>query len=101
MIRSGRAAGVLVLALTWVVRPFGPVPWALLPVSAAAQTAQAGEPDPAIRDTLQRYAAAFESLDPNAVKKVQPSIAAETLTKAFKEMRELKVVIDEVRVLST
>jgi uncharacterized protein YndB with AHSA1/START domain len=53
-----------------------------------------------VRDTLQRYAAALESLDANAVKKVQPSIPADSLGKAFRDMRELKVAIDAVRVLS-
>jgi hypothetical protein len=52
------------------------------------------------RETLQKYSAALESLDPNAVKKVQPSIPVDTLAKAFKDMRELKVNIDTVRVLS-
>lgn len=53
-----------------------------------------------VRETLQKYSAALESLDANAVKKVQPSIPIENLTKAFKDMRELKVEIDAVRVLS-
>ena len=53
-----------------------------------------------VRETLQKYSAALESLDADAVKKVQPSIPTENLTKAFKDMRELKVVIDAVRVLS-
>ena len=53
-----------------------------------------------VRDALQRYSAALESLDANAVKKVQPSIPVENLAKAFKEMRELKVIIDAVRMLS-
>ena len=53
-----------------------------------------------VRETLQRYSAALESLDADAVKKVQPSIPAENLAKAFNDMRELKVVIDAVRVLS-
>ena len=46
------------------------------------------------------YSAALESLDANAVKKVQPSILTDNLARAFKDMRELKVVINEVRVLS-
>jgi hypothetical protein len=54
-----------------------------------------------VRETLQRYSAALESLDANAVKKVQPSIPVENLAKAFSDMRELKVMIDAVRVLST
>ena len=53
-----------------------------------------------VRDTLQRYSAALESLNADAVKKVQPSLPAENLAKAFKDMRELKVAIDTVRVLS-
>jgi hypothetical protein len=53
-----------------------------------------------VRETLQKYSAALESLDAKAVKKVQPSIPIENLTKAFTDMRELKVTIDAVRVLS-
>jgi hypothetical protein len=56
--------------------------------------------DDAVRDTLQRYSAALERLDPDAVRKVQPGIPVATLTKAFKDMRELKVMIDMIRVLS-
>lgn len=52
------------------------------------------------RDALQKYSAALQSLDANAVKKVQPSIPVENLAKAFQDMRELKVDIDAVRVLS-
>jgi hypothetical protein len=73
--------------------------------AAALQAAGAPQVPPAadeasVRDTLQRYSAALESLDANAVKKVQPSIPVENLTKAFSDMRELKVAIDMVRVLS-
>ncbi len=57
--------------------------------------------DPAVRDTLQRYATALESLDADAVKKVQPSIDVEGLKRAFREMRSLVVTIDNVRLLST
>jgi hypothetical protein len=53
-----------------------------------------------VRDALQRYSAALQSLDATAVKKVQPSIPVESLAKAFRDMRELKVEIDSVRVLS-
>jgi hypothetical protein len=62
---------------------------------AQTTTAETG-----VRDALQRYSVALESLDANAVKKVQPSIPADNLAKAFKDMRELKVKIDDVRVLS-
>jgi hypothetical protein len=52
------------------------------------------------KDLLQQYSAALESLNADAVKKLQPSIDVETLKKAFKEMRELDVTIDNVKVLS-
>jgi hypothetical protein len=69
-------------------------------LAAGIPQAQAAAAETAVRDTLQRYSAALESLDANAVKKVQPSLPAENLAKAFKDMRELKVAIDAVRVLS-
>jgi hypothetical protein len=68
--------------------------------AAGVPQAQTASAESAVRDMLQRYSAALESLDANAVKKVQPSIPADTLAKAFKDMRELKVVIDAVRILS-
>ena len=70
---------------------------ALCSQPAHAQTASA---ETGARDTLRRYSAALETLDANAVKKVQPSVPTENLTKAFRDMRELKVAIDDVRVLS-
>jgi hypothetical protein len=63
-----------------------------------AQTPPAAEAS--LRDALQKYSAALESLDASAVQKVQPSIPVDNLTKTFKNMRELKVDIDTVRVLS-
>ena len=71
------------------------VPRAVPPSQTQAPAAEAG-----VRETLQKYSAALESLDAKAVKKVQPSIPVENLTKAFNDMRELKVDIDAVRVLS-
>jgi hypothetical protein len=68
--------------------------------AAAVPRAQSAGAEIGVRDTLKRYSAALESLDANAVKKVQPSIPTDNLAKAFKDMRELKVAIDEVRVLS-
>ena len=68
---------------------------------ADGMPAQAVAAETGVPDMLQRYSAAFESLDANAVKKVQPSIPVENLAKAFKDVSELKVVIDTVRVLST
>ena len=49
--------------------------------AAGAGESQAIAIEPAVRDTLQRYSAALESLDANAVKRVQPSLPAETLAK--------------------
>ena len=65
--------------------------------AAPAQTSSA---EPGVRDTLKRYSAALESRDADAVKKVQPSVPTDSLAKAFNDMRELKVEIDDVRVLS-
>jgi len=98
--RLSAASMALALALalwgqTHVLRGAVLLRAARMPQSPAA-TAEAG-----VRDTLQKYSAALESLDPNAVKKVQPSIPVDNLAKAFKDMRELKVDIDAVRVLST
>jgi len=53
------------------------------------------------REALQQYSAAYESLNADQVKKIQPAIDAEGLKRAFREMRELKVTIDNVKVLST
>jgi hypothetical protein len=76
--------------------------WA--PLSAAQPPGQPQTATPAaeagIRETLQQYSAALESLDANAVKRVQPSIPVESLTRAFNDMRELEVAIDQIRVLS-
>ena len=66
----------------------------------AAQAQPAGAAEAGVRDVLQRYSSALESLDATAVKKIQPSIPTETLAKALKDMRELKVKIEDVRVLS-
>ena len=68
-------------------------------VPATAQTAVHAA-EVGVRDALQRYSMALESLDADAVKKVQPSIPTDSLAKAFRDMRELKVVIDSVKVLS-
>ena len=72
--------------------------WLPAAVTAFAQTQTSGETG--VRDLLRRYSMALESLDATAVKKVQPSLPADSLAKAFKDMRELKVTIEDVRVLS-
>jgi hypothetical protein len=63
---------------------------------ALAPVAEAG-----IRDALRQYSSALENLDADAVKKIQPSIGVEGLRKAFREMRSLKVTIEDVRVLTS
>jgi hypothetical protein len=57
--------------------------------------------DASARDALQQYSMAYESLDADQVKKIWPAIDVEGLRRAFREMRELKVTIDNVKVLST
>jgi hypothetical protein len=91
-------ASMLALAL-WVQDDLAP--WAVLhaAVMPPAQD-QAAATEASVRDALMKYSAALESLDANAVKKIQPSIPVESLAKAFMDMRELKVEIDTVRVLS-
>ena len=74
--------------------------WAPDPIVGATTQAPSTAAEAGVRDMLQRYSAALESLDVNAVKKVQPSIPTDDLAKAFREMRELKVMIGAVRILS-
>jgi hypothetical protein len=57
--------------------------------------------DLSVRETLQQYSAAYESLDAERVKKIHPAIDLETLKSTFRNMRELKVTIDSVKVLSS
>lgn len=86
---------------------------AWLPVSVVASQTPQPTPRPvpvappqtqveaSARDALQQYSTALESLDADQVKKIQPAVDAEGLRRAFREMRELKVTIDNVKVLST
>ena len=67
-------------------------------VTLDAQPADKVDAD--VRELLQQYSTALETLDATAVKKLQPSIDADNLKKAFREMRELDVTIDNVKVLS-
>jgi hypothetical protein len=69
--------------------------------ASAQVVAQAGPPAEAgIREALRQYSTALENLDADAVKKIQPSIEVEAIRKAFKEMKSLKVAIEDVRVLA-
>jgi hypothetical protein len=99
--RPLRAIGATALALAVALCAQDLAPrWPALLAAGLGQP-QAAAAETGVRDALQRYSAALESLDANAVKKVQPSIPADNLAKAFKDMRELKVAIDAVKVLST
>jgi hypothetical protein len=76
--------------------------WALVCTCCAA-TLFSQAPDrieSELRELLHQYSAALESLDADAVKKLQPSMDLENLKKAFREMRELDVTIDNMKILS-
>jgi hypothetical protein len=90
------ALSVLTLAMALCGREWS----SLLAAGTPQAQVQPVAAETGVRDTLQRYSAALESLDAEAVKKVQPGLPADSLAKAFKDMRELKVAIDAVRVLS-
>jgi hypothetical protein len=68
---------------------------------AAPATTPQNPLETAAREALQQYSTALEALDADQVKKIQPSVDAEGLRRAFRDMRELKVTIDNVKVLST
>ena len=74
--------------------------WATLHAARMPQVQDQALAEAAVREALERYSAALESLDADAVKKIQPSIPVENLAKAFRDMRDLEVEIDSVRVLS-
>jgi hypothetical protein len=68
-------------------------------VTSAGLIAQSAVAGAAIQ-LLEQYSKALESLDADAVKKIQPSADVATLRNAFRQMRSLEVDIDEVTVLS-
>ena len=70
-------------------------------VSAGSAFQGAEQTEANVREVLERYSTALESLDAEAVKRVQPSINVEGLRKAFAEMKTLDVEIDTVKVLSS
>jgi hypothetical protein len=61
--------------------------------------AQSAQLEAAVTGALQQYAAAYESMDANNVKKIWPNVDVDSLKRAFGDMRSLKVTIDTVRVL--
>jgi hypothetical protein len=68
---------------------------------APAPPSQGTSIEAAAKEILQEYASAYEALNADRVKKIWPSVDLEGLRRAFRDMRELKVMIDNVRVLST
>ena len=71
------------------------------PQAPAVPTSPQTPMDAAVREALQQYSTALESLNAEQVKKIYPAVDSENLKRAFKEMRELKVTIDTIKVLST
>jgi hypothetical protein len=94
-------AGALLLSLRVSAQVAPPKPGAppVPPPSGPPSVAQTASDGP-IKDALQQYATAYESLNADQVKKIWPTVDAEGLKRAFREMRELKISIDSVRVLS-
>jgi hypothetical protein len=97
--------------MTWP-RPLSVVFCAALSLFGATGVSESQTPAPqpapqqaqleaAVKEALRQYSAAFEARDVDQVKKIQPSADIEGLRQAFSEMRELKVTIDNVKVLST
>jgi hypothetical protein len=75
-------------------------PWL---AEASAQGAQSGDQlavKAAATELLEQYTLALESLDADAVKKVQPSVDTNQLKNAFRQMRSLEVEIDTIEVLT-
>lgn len=68
--------------------------------TGGAQTATRPAVAAAVIQLLESYSVALESLDADAVKKVQPSADVDMLRNAFRQMRSLEVQIDEITVLS-
>ncbi len=95
-------AGALLLSLKVSAQVPPPRPGVppLTPGQPAPQGIAPSAFDAPIKDALQQYASALESLDAEQVKKVQPTVDVDGLRRAFREMRELKVGIDSVKVLS-
>jgi hypothetical protein len=104
-----RIASLLVSAVCWVQLgsivlcaqatppPARPAP---APVPAAAPVPAQPAVEAAVREALQQYSTALETLDAEHVKKIHPAVDIEALKRAFREMRELKVTIDNVKVIS-
>lgn len=93
-------AGALLFRLSLIAQGPPPKPGGPPPPPGQPGVAQSAFDAP-IKDALQQYATAYESLDAEQVKKIWPAVDVEKLRRAFGDMRELKLGIDSVRVLST
>jgi hypothetical protein len=68
------------------------------PTSAPAP--QFAQIEAAAKEIFQEYAAGYESLDADRVKKLQPSMDLGELRRAFRDIREIKMTIDNIKVLT-
>jgi len=80
---------------------FGVIAILVAPLSIAFAGQSTDRTEVMVREVLLQYSTALASLDADAVKKVQPSIDAESLKRAFREMKALDVAIDTIKVLSS
>jgi hypothetical protein len=67
---------------------------------APAPSPQLAQVEAAAKDLFQEYAAAYESLDAERVKKIQPAMDLALLRRAFRDFREMKLTIDDIKVLT-
>jgi hypothetical protein len=67
---------------------------------APAPAPQLAQVEAAAKEIFQEYAAAYEALNADRVKKIQPSMDLALLRRTFRDLRELKLTIDEIKVLT-
>jgi hypothetical protein len=67
---------------------------------APTPSPQLAQVEAAAKDIFQEYAAAYEALNADRVKKIQPSMDLALLRRTFRDLRELKLTIDEIKVLT-
>lgn len=67
---------------------------------APAPSPQLAQVEAAAKEVFQEYAAAYEALNADRVKKIQPSMDLALLRRTFRDLRELKLTIDDIKVLT-
>lgn len=67
---------------------------------ALAPSPQFAQVEAAAKELFQEYAAAYEALNADRVKKIQPSMDLALLRSAFRDFREMKLSIDNIKVLT-